>query len=79
MASDTSPVSTAGCRLVGVPELLEQILLKLPMKDLLMSQKVCRTWMWLIHGSLPLCRALFLAPAAYPNISYLDWRYVLQS
>jgi len=55
-------------------ELLEAVLLNLPMKDLLLSQRVRRSWQALIITSLHLQRALFLLPAACGDISYIDWR-----
>ena len=45
------------------PELLELILLELPMKDLLLNaQRVCRRWKANIDGSIKLQRALFFTP-----------------
>ena len=55
-------------------ELLETVLLNLPTKDLLLSQRVCRSWQALILTSLHLQRALFLLPTACGNLSYIDWR-----
>lgn len=57
------------------PELLESILLLLPMRDLLLSQRVCTTWRTLINTSIKVRRALFLEPAAgVGNVSFIDWR-----
>lgn len=41
-------------------ELLENILLNLPMKDLLLDARVCRKWKEVINGSISLQRALFM-------------------
>lgn len=49
-------------RALGIFELLERILLELPMVDILLVQRVCRRWKAVIQDSLPLQRALFLAP-----------------
>lgn len=43
-----------------VPEMLEAILLELPMKDLLLSQSVCKTWKNAIKTSTKLQQKLFL-------------------
>ena len=43
-------------------ELVEQILLLLPMKDLLLSQRVSRQFKTVISGSIKLQQALFCAP-----------------
>ena len=55
-------------------ELLETILLSLPMKDLLLSQGVSKSWRALTFSSIRLRRALFLEPVACGAISYIDWR-----
>lgn len=44
-------------------ELLEAILLELPMKDLLLSQKVCKQWKAMVDSSIRVQRKLFMAPA----------------
>ncbi|TKA71628.1 hypothetical protein B0A49_03031 [Cryomyces minteri] len=54
---------TPSQRVVNIVELLEQILLHLPMVDLLLAQRVCRRWRALIIHSVHLQRALFLRPA----------------
>lgn len=57
-----------------IPELLEKILLELPMQDLLLAQRVAKSWKMLIEKSIHLRRALFIEPAACGSISYIDWR-----
>ncbi|KAF2006414.1 hypothetical protein P154DRAFT_258943 [Amniculicola lignicola CBS 123094] len=47
-----------------VYELLEQILLLLPMRDLLLSQRVCRRWRHVIVDSKPIQRALHFLPVS---------------
>ncbi|KAK5710221.1 hypothetical protein LTR17_019056 [Elasticomyces elasticus] len=41
------------------PELVEIILLQLPMKDLLLSQRVCKTWKAVVESSPGIQNALF--------------------
>jgi hypothetical protein len=57
------------------PELLEAILIRLPMKDLLFAQGVCKLWRELISTeSINLRRALFFEPLIFGPVSYIDWR-----
>ncbi|KAK5732317.1 hypothetical protein LTR17_010631 [Elasticomyces elasticus] len=42
-----------------LPELIENIILHLPMKDLLLSQRVCKTWKAVIDSSPQIQEALF--------------------
>ena len=46
-------------------KVLENILANLPMKDLLLSQRVCRKWRQVITGSIPLQQALFFVAEDY--------------
>ncbi|KAK5677252.1 hypothetical protein LTS10_010441 [Elasticomyces elasticus] len=46
-------------QVLHLPELLENIFLSLPMKDLLFSQKVCRTWKAVVDTSPHIQEALF--------------------
>ncbi|KAK3656833.1 hypothetical protein LTR56_002814 [Elasticomyces elasticus] len=46
-------------QVLHLPELLENILLCLPMKDLLFSQKVCKTWKGAVDTSPHIQEALF--------------------
>ena len=55
----TSPAE----RLFLVPELAEKVLLLLPQGDILVQQRVCRSWSDTIASSPPLKRKLFLEPA----------------
>ncbi|KAK5681486.1 hypothetical protein LTS10_006017 [Elasticomyces elasticus] len=59
---DTAP-ATPQDRLFGVAELLENVLLGLPLRDLLLSQRVCRTWRGNVKQSSMIQRALFLKPS----------------
>ncbi|KAK3632723.1 hypothetical protein LTR56_016193 [Elasticomyces elasticus] len=51
-------------QVLALPELLETILLGLPIKDLLFAQKVCKTWMEVTEGSARIQKALFFIPGS---------------
>lgn len=53
----------ASQRVLDTTELLEAILLLLPLPDLLRVQAVCRQWQQVIQSSSPLQEKLFLRPA----------------
>ncbi|KAK5124439.1 hypothetical protein LTR85_001656 [Meristemomyces frigidus] len=74
IATTAPALVPASSQLFDTAELLEAILLHLPTKRLLLSQRVCRTWHDMITSSIHLRRALFLEPASCGAISYLDWR-----
>ncbi|KAK4949412.1 hypothetical protein LTR10_012030 [Elasticomyces elasticus] len=63
-----------------ITELLEIILLDLPMQDLLHAQRVCSTWKGVIDGSQAIQRALFFIPGSTTDINYgsIDWKYPRQ-
>lgn len=48
-------------------ELLDQTLLHLPLKDLLLCQRVCKQWQALVQRSQLARKALFLEPIARPD------------
>ncbi|KAK3717979.1 hypothetical protein LTR37_005405 [Vermiconidia calcicola] len=52
----------ASVRVLDTVELLEHILYKLPMRDLLLAQRVCKQWQAVIKDSKKLQRALFFEP-----------------
>ncbi|KAH7101287.1 hypothetical protein BKA62DRAFT_672157 [Auriculariales sp. MPI-PUGE-AT-0066] len=54
------------------PELLERILLALPMRDLLLLQRTCRLWRDLATTSIRIQRALFFAPLAGGAVSAFE-------
>jgi hypothetical protein len=56
-------------------EIVETILMHLPMRDLLLATRVSKTWHNIIYGSIALRRALFFEPVSCGTVSYLDWRY----
>ncbi|KAF2501743.1 hypothetical protein BU16DRAFT_556216 [Lophium mytilinum] len=50
-------------RTLGISELLELILLGLPLRDLYQAQRVCKGWKAAISSSFPIQHAMWLAPA----------------
>lgn len=60
--------TTAGASLAGTPELVEMVLLQLPILDILVFQRVNRTWNEVIKDSPQLQRALFLKPTSRETI-----------
>jgi hypothetical protein len=59
--------SDAGDRIAKIPELVEIILLHLPVRDLLLAQRVSTTFKAVIDKSQPIQRALFLLPENVPS------------
>jgi hypothetical protein len=55
-------MSPASLRVFDIYELLEAILLYLPMRDILLAQRVNRRWRATIESSKPLQRALYFLP-----------------
>lgn len=64
--SSTTPElrGQAGAQVSATIELLELILLRLPMSDILAAQSVSKHFKQVIQSSLPLQRAIFLKPAS---------------
>lgn len=60
--SVTQTKSSITSKVFSVPELFTHILLELPMRDLLLAQRVCREWKDAITNSAVLQRALFFLP-----------------
>lgn len=58
----TAMADSPAAQVLRLPELLELILLSLPPKDLLLSQRTCRSFRTTVTHSLRLQRALFMAP-----------------
>ncbi|KAI9708360.1 MAG: hypothetical protein M1820_004064 [Bogoriella megaspora] len=63
-ASKTSQTKTVD--VFAIPELLEMMLLLVPMKDVLLSQRVCRHWKAVIDSSIQLQQHLFFVPCGDP-------------
>ncbi|KAK3648587.1 hypothetical protein LTR56_007413 [Elasticomyces elasticus] len=59
----------AAQQVLNLSELLETILLGLPTRDLLFSQKVCKTWKAMIEECSNIQKALFLLPGEASDIS----------
>ncbi|KAK4898588.1 hypothetical protein LTR27_003760 [Elasticomyces elasticus] len=57
-------------KVLNLPELLEAILLQLPIRDLLFAQKICRTWKTTINTSPAVKKALFFAPGTVNDVRY---------
>ncbi|KAF2658483.1 hypothetical protein K491DRAFT_713432 [Lophiostoma macrostomum CBS 122681] len=56
-------------------EILEAILLHLPAQDLLLSQRICRTFREMVIASKRIRRTLFLEPAHHPG-KLEDWKMI---
>ncbi|KAK5736210.1 hypothetical protein LTR17_007550 [Elasticomyces elasticus] len=59
----------AAQQVLNLPDLLEPILLSLPMRDLLFAQKVCKTWKAMIDDCSSLQKALFFIPGKFSDIN----------
>lgn len=68
-APQVMEAQTAGRQLASTPELLEMILLQLPVVDILLAQRVNKTWQATIANSPKLQRALFFRPVDDPVVS----------
>ncbi|KAK7188771.1 hypothetical protein DPSP01_005671 [Paraphaeosphaeria sporulosa] len=53
-------------------EILEAVLLHLPTRDLLLSQRICQRFRYMVESSKPVRRTLFLEPAHH-NGQLDDW------
>lgn len=70
MASDTSEASST--RVLGNFDLLETILLELPIRDLLLTKRVSKSWAGMQDKSDRIQKALFLKPFSDKRIYYPD-------
>ncbi|KAK5677247.1 hypothetical protein LTS10_010436 [Elasticomyces elasticus] len=66
--SSTAGELTPTHQVLVTTELLEAILLHLPLMDLLFSQKVCRSWKAVAEESPSIKKALFLVPDTQPDL-----------
>jgi len=64
MATTTKPTMSAAARAFELPELVEMILLHLPMKDLLFANHTSRICQDVAAGSSKLQQALWLTPGS---------------
>lgn len=60
--SQTMATTQAQQAVFNTYELLEHVLLHLPLTTLILINRVCRYWHDIINGSIDIQRALFLAP-----------------
>jgi hypothetical protein len=70
LLSLTTGLSGPVARVLGTTELLEQVLLKLPLRDTLLAQNVCRRWKAVIETSPALQQKLWLKSATSPLLDY---------
>lgn len=61
-----SSSSSAALQVFDTVELLESIILLLPCKDALLSQRISKTWKLTVAGSLRVQKTLFLVPSQAP-------------
>ncbi|KAK3623063.1 hypothetical protein LTR56_021816 [Elasticomyces elasticus] len=57
---------------LDLPELLENISLNLPIRDLLSTQKSCKQWKATVKSSVRIQRALFFIPGTAEDINYVS-------
>ncbi|KAK4963628.1 hypothetical protein LTR10_001257 [Elasticomyces elasticus] len=60
----------AATQVLGLPELVEIILLGLPTRDLLFAQKVCKTFKGVIDRSKSIQKALFFLPGTADDVNF---------
>lgn len=73
-------MSSAGERISDIVEVLEQILLDVPIKDLLVNaHRVNKTWVAVIKGSTKLQQALFFEPVPIESCRYADRTHLAQA
>lgn len=62
--------TSAATKVASIPELLEHILLYLPLRTLLLVQTVSKSFHLFIQGSIKIKRALFLEPTGDKTVSW---------
>ncbi|PVI03335.1 hypothetical protein DM02DRAFT_612254 [Periconia macrospinosa] len=73
LATKSSSTEPSSATLITIPyEILESILLYLPMKDLLLCQRVCQCFKQVVVSSKSIQRALFLKPSHSPQ-RFVEW------
>ncbi|KAK5736213.1 hypothetical protein LTR17_007553 [Elasticomyces elasticus] len=60
----------AAQQVLGLPELVEIVLLGLPTRDLLLAQRVCKTFKDVIDRSKNIQKALFFLPGTADDVNY---------
>ncbi|KAK5702959.1 hypothetical protein LTR97_003905 [Elasticomyces elasticus] len=58
---------------LDLPELLEMIILNLPMRDMQRFRRVSKQWQATVDNSLPIKRALFQEPGTTADLAYDDY------
>ncbi|KAK5726954.1 hypothetical protein LTR15_002845 [Elasticomyces elasticus] len=70
------PSLTAQINALDLPEILENILLNLRIRDLLFSQAVCRRWKATVDSSVWIQRALFFIPGTAKDARYFSANHI---
>ncbi|GAB1735258.1 hypothetical protein NU219Hw_g2901t1 [Hortaea werneckii] len=65
-------IGQASRRALGTLELLEGVLCKLPLQDLLRAQSVCKQWQMVIDRSKKLQRALYFEPVPRAPVAFCE-------
>ncbi|KAI7298394.1 hypothetical protein KC315_g18061 [Hortaea werneckii] len=71
----SKPNMSAVAKVFTTVELLEAILLELPMKDILRAQQVCKHWKQVIAGSNAIKKALFMRPGTAAEAAVDSFRF----
>ncbi|KAK3072205.1 hypothetical protein LTR53_007236 [Teratosphaeriaceae sp. CCFEE 6253] len=69
MAEATTETGEMAMKVFAVPELLENILLRLRLRDLLFASTVCTIWKSIVAGSPSIQRALFYKPGTIADVA----------
>ncbi|KAK4889874.1 hypothetical protein LTR27_011387 [Elasticomyces elasticus] len=67
--TNSSPCNIMAHAVFNVVELLESIILHLPMRDMQRSRRVSKQWCQTVDGSLPIKKALFLEPGTLADLA----------
>lgn len=70
------PKQPARLKFEAIPELLELMLLQLPLRDILVFQRVCKRWQAVIVDSLSIQKGLFLRPTKDVQLRVVETRGV---
>ncbi|KAK4967953.1 hypothetical protein LTR42_010281 [Elasticomyces elasticus] len=72
-----APHVPAAATVLKLPELLEAVLMRLPARDLLFAQKVCKAWEKAMDSSPSIQRALFFRPGTKADVEGVDLEHVI--
>ncbi|KAK3651605.1 mitochondrial 2-methylisocitrate lyase [Elasticomyces elasticus] len=70
ISAGSSSSKSMATQVLGLPELVEIILLGLPTRDLLFAQKVCKTFKDVIDRSKSIQKALFFLPGTADDVNF---------